>query len=443
MIRVLLILATFLAAAPAMAARHALVFGNGAYQSLDVLRNAPNDASDLANKLAAQGFRVTMGIDLDRTTMLTAVQNFSQSLQPGDTALFFFAGHGMQIGQDNYIMPVNAEDTNLDALQASSIRLQSVISSLESRASTRIIILDACRNNPFPTSDTVSRSSSVSRGFLKLDAGVGSFIAFSTAPGAVADDGTGRNSPFTEALLRHMDRGGENIHAVMRRVRADVMQSTSNRQIPWENSALIDEVFLSARPAAIAQTAQPLVQPQSQPLAQAPAQPQAQPQIQAPTLQFQASHQVRGLDPNGDGFLALRTGASTQFPMTMMLTEGTPLSVQATNGRWYLVRTPEGMEGWAHSNWIVPVPSAAPLTRQPRVQTAAPAPAPQSCDQLWYQRNAIFAARGYCFQSARGQAAFSNAGCLQGVPAGDIPLTTAERAQVSALRAQEQAMGCR
>lgn len=420
MIRFVLVLTAFVLGQPVLAERYALVIGNGAYSGLEPLSNATNDARDFAEALNRQGFRVTLVTDTNRRDMLETVQSFSRQLTFSDTALLFYAGHGMQIGSDNYLVPIDADATSETALQDSSVRLQSVLNSLENRAATRIVILDACRNNPFPASLGASRSAGAARGFMKLDAGVGSFIAFSTAPGAVAADGLGLNSPFTEALLRHMTNPGESIHAVMRRVRVDVMSATGNRQIPWENSALLDEVFLASAPKdTLAQS------PSGQTVLQQPARPV-----------FVATHAVRGLDPNGDGFLALREGSSTEFRMTMMLTEGTPLSVLDTSGRWYRVRTPEGIEGWAHSAWIRPE-TQTPLTRQPQVN------ARPTCDQLWHQRNSIFAARGYCFNSARGKAAFPNPSCLVGVAAGDIPLTAAERGLVASLLEQEKAQGCR
>ena len=187
------------------------------------------------------------GIDLPRDKALTLVQQFSRQLRQGDTALFFFAGHGIQMGRSNFIMPVDAQPGDEETLTQSSIKLQSILTSMEDRADTRIIILDACRNNPFLKAST-SRSGGTTRGFMRMDAGVGSFIAFSTEPGNVASDGNGRNSPFTAALLRHIGTPGADIHAVMRRVRAEVKDSSNNLQIPWEK-LLADQRGLPCRSA--------------------------------------------------------------------------------------------------------------------------------------------------------------------------------------------------
>ncbi|MCA0869684.1 caspase family protein [Seohaeicola saemankumensis] len=241
-------------AAPALAGRVALVMGNGDYIYEKPLRNAANDARDMAERLRAMGFEVFEGIDLTRDQSLRLVQQFSRAMNVDDTALFYFAGHGIQLGSDNYILPVDAEPGTEIDLTKSAIRLQSILRSMESGADTRIVILDACRNNPF-LRDRANRSTGESRGLMRMEAGVGSFIAFSTEPGNVAADGAGRNSPFTAALLRHISTPGADIHAVMRAVRADVRDSSNGTQIPWENSALIDEVFLTAAPAPATSTA--------------------------------------------------------------------------------------------------------------------------------------------------------------------------------------------
>jgi len=248
--RLLIALTLFLATATgAWADRVALVMGNGNYRHAKPLKNAVNDATDVATRLRSMGFTVYEGIDLPRRDALLLVQQVGQRLQYDDTVLFYFAGHATQLGSQNYIMPVDASPGSENELVDSSISMQAILATLESRAFTRLIILDACRNNPFISGAEGSRSADGgARGLFRMDAGAGSFIAYSTEPGNVAADGTGRNSPFTEALLRHIDSPGQDIHAIMRRVRADVMDASNNRQIPWENSALVDEVYLAGLP---------------------------------------------------------------------------------------------------------------------------------------------------------------------------------------------------
>jgi hypothetical protein len=290
---------------------------------------------------------------------------------------------------------------------------------MEIRANRNIIILDACRNNPFQGNETGRSIGGPSRGLARVDAGVGSYIAFSTQPGNIALDGEARNSPFTGALVRHLQSAGDDLHEMMRKVRADVVEATNGSQIPWENSSLIDQVFLSQpggrQPLGVVQ--EPLV------VAPTPA--------PAPVPSGQFTHMVAGLDPNGDGFLALREGTARGAARIAKMGEGTPLQVLGQDGVWFYVQTQNGLSGWAHSNWI----------RFAGVQ-AAPRAAQNQCDALWYQRNAYFHQRGYCFNSPRGRAAFSNASCNPQLTAQSTPLSNAERVEVARLRQLEQSLGC-
>ncbi|MEM7317716.1 MAG: caspase family protein [Pseudomonadota bacterium] len=411
MLRFLLLALSLLMANPAHARQIALVMGNGAYQHVDRLDNATNDARDMADRLRGMGFDVYEGIDLNRSDSLRLVQDFARALNREDTALFFFAGHGVQLGADNYIMPVDVRPGTEVDLTNGAIRLQSILQSMENQADTRIVILDACRNNPF-LRGSANRSGGAVRGLKRIEAGVGSYIAFSTEPGNVASDGNGRNSPFTAALLRHIATPGADIHAVMRKVRTDVMEASNRTQIPWENSALISEVFLASRSQPQSQT--PVIQPQPPSLSQSP-----------------FSHRVQGLDPNGDGFLALREGITSGARRLAKMPEGTRLNVLQTQGNWAYVQTEFGMQGWAHLNWIaqtLPSPNAR-LTNL-------------SCDQLWFQRNSYFARGGYCFSSARGRAAFASYPCTPGRAASDVYLSAQDRAEISAIKSQEQLLGC-
>lgn len=409
MLRLALLLLLCLAP-PARAEKVALVIGNGLYETVGTLPNATNDAADMAAKLKELGFTLYGGTDLTRTETLAAVDEFSKALQPEDLALFFYAGHGAQIGTENYIIPVDAKVQDEVGLTEASVRLQTILRTMELRADRRIVILDACRNNPF-VEQLASRSAGATpRGLARVEAGVGSYIAFSTQPGNVALDGTGRNSPFTTALLQHMGEPGEDIHAMMRRVRADVVAATGQTQVPWENSSLVDAVVLAGA-------------------APEPAPPPAP----APT-ETQQYHYVGGLDPDGDGFLALRAGTSPDAPRLAKMPEGTLLQVLGAEGVWRYVRAADGREGWAHSRWILCCASAE---TRPVVQAG------QSCGDLWYRRNAIWAAYGYCFTSARGQATFGTAGCSRNQAQVQAAMSPVDRAEVERLLAAETAQGCR
>ncbi len=646
MLRLFSLLLCLFALPVAAQQRVALVVGNGSYTNAKPLPNATNDARDIAQKLRSQGFQVFEGIDVGRLDTLRLIEKFNRAITPEDTALFYFAGHGLQIGAENWLMPVDAQQGDEVAITNTSIRLRTVLRGMELRAGNRIVILDACRNNPFLVAGA-SRSAdgTATRGLSRIEAGVGSYIAFSTQPGNVALDGRGRNSPFTAALLRHLGSEGEDIHAVMRAVRSDVVNASGGTQVPWENSSLIDPLYLvptaaetSGRkgvrlpkaqagltqppvtigqppagggqtPGGIAQPPAGIGQPPAgigQPPAGIGAAPPSGPmprqaragescnalgggaqlcassvlapqagntygpenlidnrtdtawveglrglgegeyialELPSPTtfaemqlingyakstaahsanarvsvlrlsgsngnvqdvtlaqhagwqahalngfdgvtwmqLQIlratrgtkwedtaiselrltsarsssnatpppsggaanpapppaatpQPTHIVSGLDPNGDGFLALRDGAYPGAQRIAKMGEGTPLIYLGRDRSWFQVRTMTGQTGWAHSNWIRPYSGTAART---------PTPAGASCDTLWYQRNEIFHRKGYCFSSARGRAAFSNANCIPGLAAGSIQLSAVERAKIAAIRAQESQMGCR
>ena len=410
-------------AAPAWADRVALVLGTSNYVNAGHLANAQNDASDIAAKLKSMGFNVFAGTDLDRAGTLTLLDAFSKALHPDDLALFYYAGHGVQIGAENYIVPVDAKPTDEVTLTAASIKLQTILRTMELRANRRIVILDACRNNPF-VEKLAGRgiAADTARGLAKVEAGVGSYIAFSTQPENVTLDGAGRNSPFTTALLNHINDPDSDIHAVMRRVRAEVVAETRSMQVPWENSSLVDEVFMGSLTA-------PKPQPQGTP------QPDISTLPQRDVNETQYSY-VDGLDPNGDGFLALRSGTAGDAARLAKMPQGTLLEVLATQGLWLHVRLLNGQEGWAHSRWV------ACCTRQTAAQVAEKPAPPASCEQLWFARNTIWASYGYCFTTARGQAAFGTASCSRNQAQVQSAMTPQDRAEVDRIRAIESANGC-
>ncbi|WP_052699886.1 caspase family protein [Martelella endophytica] len=407
----------FLVSAPAaMAAeRLALVIGNSSYLNASHLPNAAQDASDMSDALRGLGFEVYDGYNLTRIETLKLTAEMADRLGPDDIALFYFSGHGIQLGAENFVLPVDAGGDDEGALKRTSVSLQAVLREMELRADRTVIILDACRNNPFQAEITGRSVGSGVRGLARVDAGVGSYIAFSTQPGNVALDGSGRNSPFTDALLRHIGNANDDLHELMRKVRAEVVETTGGTQVPWENSSLIEKVFLTGETLPVTLDA-----PQPASLPPSVAQP-------ADTSQF--PYAVAGLDPNGDGFLSLRAGDAASAAQIARMPEGTRLAVLEQRGVWFHIRTETGLEGWAHSNWV-------------RFTGARSAAAGDQCETLWYQRNAYFDKYGYCFSSARGKAAFSNVGCVAGVTAANAPLTTTERAEVSRLQAQEKALGC-
>ncbi len=431
----IVVLLALLGTLPAHADKVAMVLGNSGYLHANPLPNAANDARDIAARLGEIGFDVHLGLDLTRAQTLALVEDFSKALKPEDVALFYYAGHGVQIGTENYVIPVDADPGDEQGLVDQSVKLQTILRTMELRADRRIVILDACRNNPFAEKLASRGVGETSRGLAKVEAGVGSFIVFSTQPGNVALDGNGRNSPFTTALLAHIGVAGEDIHQMMLRVRADVVAATGQAQVPWENSSLIDEVYLAG--AATAPAAEPPAEPAAEPTGEPAAEPQRQALAKlAPAQPETPWYYVSGLDPNGDGFLALRSGTSGDATRLAKMPEGTRLQLLDTQGVWYHVRLEDGREGWAHSRWI-----ACCTGGTARSETVA-TPAPQSCESLWHDRNAIWAAYGYCFTSARGKAAFGTAGCSRNQAQAQAAMSPADRAEVDRLKAQEAAQGC-
>lgn len=215
--------------------RFALVIGNGGYESVPALRNPPRDASDVAEELDGLGFKVTLGVDVDRKKFRRLINDFVQESLGASDVVFFFAGHGFQIGNVNHLVPVDAMLESRDRIDRETVSLNDVIAALQARPHRTIILLDACRNNPLP--EAIRRKED-GLGLAEVDTGRDLFVAFATEPGRVAFDGRGRNSPFTEALLRHMTRPGLSISDMMVDLRKDVFTSTQYAQLPWDQSSL-------------------------------------------------------------------------------------------------------------------------------------------------------------------------------------------------------------
>jgi tetratricopeptide (TPR) repeat protein len=228
--------------------RVALVIGIGAYKHAAPLANPSNDANDLAAALRKLGFDVIEGRDLDKRGVEDKLREFGRKLEGAKVALFFYAGHGMQVNGKNYLVPTDAKLERPGDLTLDTIETGIVLAQMEAEKRVNLIILDACRDNPLSRSLSRSlgtRSTSVGQGLAPIQSGVGTMIVYATQPDAVALDGTGRNSPFTTALLKHLPATGQDIAVVMRRVRADVISATNEKQVPWDHSSLIGDVVLA------------------------------------------------------------------------------------------------------------------------------------------------------------------------------------------------------
>lgn len=238
-----LCLALLVIADPAQARRMALIVGNSDYQGVTKLKNPVNDADAMAEKLRALGFEVTLLTDIGSDDFWTKLDAFSAEAETAESTLFFYSGHAFQLNGVNYLVPVAAQLTSREAIKAETWSLDSIIARLQNRKRQTLIFLDACRNDPLPAS--VRGSGATADGLARLQTGVGTFVAFATKPGAVTFDGhaDATNSPFTTALLNHMDTPGISISDMMIRVRNEVEENTLRRQTPWDQSSLSSQFY--------------------------------------------------------------------------------------------------------------------------------------------------------------------------------------------------------
>ena len=220
--------------------RIALVIGNSAYQSVSALPNPANDAKAMTDLLKSAGFEVVVAPDLTQSEMRRTIGEFAgkaAALGRDTVTLVFYAGHGLQVDGENFLVPVDARIAREADVPLQTVRLNDVVSALSAVPSkSRLFFLDACRNNPFSDINKVT-----GRGLAIVDAPSGSLVAYSTAPGTEAQDGDGANSPFTTALLNVAKDRGVPIEQALKRVRYLVHEATSNQQTPWESSSLIGD----------------------------------------------------------------------------------------------------------------------------------------------------------------------------------------------------------
>jgi len=228
--------------------RVALVIGNGDYRSAPRLTNPTNDAADMSAALRKLGFDVVDGKNLDRRGVDDAIRTFGRKLDRADLAAFFYAGHGLQVAGKNYLVPIDARLERPGDLALDAVDVGVVLAQMEAEQRVNLIFLDACRDNPLARSLARSlgaRSASVGQGLASIQSALGTMIVYATQPDNVALDGEGRNSPFTAALLKHIGDSGIDIATVIRRVRAEVVTATGQKQVPWDHSSLIGDVVLA------------------------------------------------------------------------------------------------------------------------------------------------------------------------------------------------------
>ena len=243
--------------------RIALIVGNSQYQHSTPLANPANDATAISEQLESLGWNVTTAIDLPIASFEETVASFETLTEGAEQVIFFYAGHGMQINGENFIVPVEFDPASAE-LGRDLISLNRTIERFKNTEAPLVVFLDACRDNPLAAEyEQAFLSSSrglnlrkdaakprdlqFGTGLAELPASAGTFIAYSTAPGHVALDGTGEHSPFTEALLNHMDLRNQDVGAILQRVRNDVVRSTGGSQVPWDHSSLTETFWINPK----------------------------------------------------------------------------------------------------------------------------------------------------------------------------------------------------
>ena len=226
--------------------RVALVVGNGAYAHKAQLPNPAHDAEDVAAALKRSNFDVIFGADLRQAEMQEAAIRFARAASTADVAVFYYSGHAMQFNGINYLMPVDAKlDDEADLKRFT--RVDDILNDLQQAKNLRILVLDSCRDNPFADNlrrTGQGRGASVARGLSKMEAPLGTIISFSTQAGQTAEDGRGRNSPYTGAFLKHIEEPHE-IGDVFREISSDVYQASGRTQLPELSLSIVGKFYLN------------------------------------------------------------------------------------------------------------------------------------------------------------------------------------------------------
>ncbi len=230
--------------------RVALVIGNAAYAYAGRLANPSNDAADVAAALTRLGFKVTPVFDTAGADLASAVDDFLGRARGADVAVFYYAGHGLQYDGSPYLLPIDAKLENEFAIKREALAAQDIVTALENTAHASIVVLDACRNNPLAEQlrqrlASRGRAAAVSRGLGRIEAASGNtLVVYSAGPGQEAQDGGGRNSPFTTAFLKHAETPGLEVEQMLKRVTAEVEAATGGKQQPERLSRLKIELWL-------------------------------------------------------------------------------------------------------------------------------------------------------------------------------------------------------
>jgi uncharacterized caspase-like protein len=309
-------LLSLLSADPATAEKRiALVVGNSAYQNITRLDNPRSDATLMAQTLSGLGFTLIGGsaqLDLDKAALDTDVQNFGRQIQGADVALFYYAGHGVQVNGSNYLVPVGANPTREADVDFQMVDINLVLRQMQgSGTRLNVVILDACRNNPFGARGLRSADG----GLAQMRAPEGTLISYATQPGSVAQDGSDGHSPYTKALAATIKQAGLDIFQTFNQVGLAVKRETGGSQQPWVSSSPIDGSFYFVAPIA---AAPPVTNEPAQQLANAPPRNQEEEPLRSSRggevggTNFDGTWAYTGIGTNcrgsGSGFLVISGG---------------------------------------------------------------------------------------------------------------------------------------
>lgn len=407
--------------------RVALVIGNSAYKHLPRLTNPQRDAELISQSLQRVGFAVTKLTDTDQRKLKKALRDFGRRLRGSDAVgLFYYAGHGVQVKGENYLVPVDANIFDESEVEFESINVNAFLATMNrAQARINIVILDACRDNPF-----ASKTRSATRGLARVDAPSGSFIAYATSPGAVALDGSGKNSPYAGALARAITTPGLTIEQVFKKTRSVVQKATGSKQTPWETSSITGEFYFHGKSGVVpARTAPQTVAPA----------PTHRSEDRSAEIAFWESVKNSTNTASFEAYL-------TQFPNGVFAPLAR-LEIQKLEREEKAAR------------------AAPPAPPQPQPQTETRTTTRQAylgprvilpfssqrrlsgndlrsmgCKSLWIARNEIFDRNGYCFRTTKGRNYFDNSDCStkrQNI------LTGLERQNVNLIVSWERRKGCR
>ena len=269
------VLAVMLVSGHALAEKRiALVIGNSAYKYTPPLPNPKNDANDIAAALKRVGFDVDLRIDLTKADTDKALRRFGDRLEGAKAAVFYYAGHGIQVDGINYVVPIDAKLEKERDLNYEVVSLGTVLKEMEVARRVNLVFMDACRDNPLSRSlarsmGAIGRSAAVGRGLAPVEAATGTMISYATKDNALAADGDGRNSPYTKGLLKHIETPGLEVGLMLRRMRQTVMEETGDVQVPWDYGSLLGEFYFKGGSATAVAPVQPSPQQQVAPQQQA------------------------------------------------------------------------------------------------------------------------------------------------------------------------------